>query len=373
MKLGLPTVVGLLFLLSARHDYAGAAIENLDAEVEKVRASSGSPAMSVSVSRRDGIIAHGVAGVRRLGAAEKMATTDAVHIGSVAKTMTGTLAGMLVGEGKLSWESKLAAVVPGLRATIKPEYLEVTLADLLSHESGLPAFEEAKDFSALKLEGDVRTQRRQFVQQAVTLPPAAARGTFLYSNAGFAAAAAMIEQAAEAEWEKLVRDRIAAPLKLTTLGFGWPAAGKTSAPWGHTEKGGALTPQDPKGDYQLPPAIAPAGDVHMSMDDLATFLAAHMRALTDGKDFLLPEVARTMHTRRARSGLGFGVGKVGPIEPVSTYSGSAGTFLALIAVAPNHNTAVTVSANAANDATENGLKELLKGLLARYAVQLPGK
>jgi hypothetical protein len=106
----------------------------------------------------------------------------------------------------------------------------------------------------------------------------------------------------------------------------------------------------------------------MSMPDLATFLREHLRALR-GEPALLPAaIAGVMHTRRVRGGLGFGVGKVRQIEPVSTFSGSAGTFLCMIAIAPRHDVAVAVAANAADEGAETAVKEALVALLETYAL-----
>jgi hypothetical protein len=94
-----------------------------------------------------------------------------------------------------------------------------------------------------------------------------------------------------------------------------------------------------------------------------------LRALRGESALIPPAIARAVHRRRTRSGLGFGVGKVGSIEAVNTYSGSAGTFLTLIAVAPTKNVAVAVSSNGANEATEAALATLLKKTLIRYSSQ----
>jgi CubicO group peptidase (beta-lactamase class C family) len=200
------------------------------------------------------------------------------------------------------------------------------------------------------------------------MAPVNARGTYQYSNAGYAAVAVMIEKITGHSWEELIRTRIAEPLRMESLGFGWPAAADGDQPWGHiATAGGALAPHDPRGEYQLTPLIAPAGNLHMNMEDLAEFLAEHLRALRGQPAFLPAGVARTMHTRRTRSGLGFGVGKVAGIEPVHTHSGSAETFTTYIAIAPAHDTVVAISANAADEAAETAMKKVLRELIVRYA------
>ena len=360
-------VVALFLFFSACGDHGS--VQRLDNELNKVLSPSVGPGLSIAVTRDNGLIANGVAGVRRLGTKNLIMIDDEFHVGSVTKPFTATLAGMLVAEGRIKWDSKISEIMPEWKSEMRPEYLDVTLADLLSHEAGIPPFTDDSEFKGLKFSGDPRTQRREFVRHVLTMAPAAPRGTFLYSNAGFSVAAVMMEQVTNHSWEELIQTRIADPLKMKTLGFGWPKG--ANQPWGHLWEDGKFKPNDPNGDYQLPAAIAPAGDLHMSMDDLAKFLADQLRALRGESALIPPAIAKTMHTRRTRSGLGFGVSKVGKLEPVSTYTGSAGTFVTLIAIAPKANVAVAVSANGENDPTETALKHLLIENLTRYAVSKP--
>ena len=354
---------------AATIDVAGpaAGVESLDARLEAIRAGHGVPALVASVTRSAGEVAHGSAGVRRLGDAAPALATDPFHVGSVTKPFTGTLAGMLVAEGRLRWDTRLADVLPTGGPPARAEYAGVTLADLLSHEAGIRPFTEDTEMAGLTFTGTPTEQRLAFVRHALTLEPAAPRGTFHYSNAGFAAAAVMLETVTGQPWEQLVQERILDPLGLATARLGWPAKTLASAPWGHLEEGGAVRPHDPQGEYQLPPVFAASGDLAMSMPDLARFLREHLRALRGAPAFLPSAIAREMHTRRARSGLGFGVGKVQAIEPVSTFSGSAGTFLCMIAIAPRHDVAVAVAANSADARAEAAVKQALVELLTGYA------
>ena len=198
----------------------------------------------------------------------------------------------------------------------------------------------------------------------LTLPPAQPPRTgFLYSNAGFVVAAAMIEKVSRRSWESWLRDRIFGPLEMRSAGFGWPAR-----VWGHeaSEKG-KLTRVDPKGKYQLQDYLAPAGDLHMSTDDLAAFLRAHLRAMRGENTIVSTDAAAAMHTKRTRSALGFGSATVAGFNNVATYSGSAGTFFTVIGIAADQDVAVAVSANAGSEAAQKAVGQLLKDSLARFA------
>jgi CubicO group peptidase (beta-lactamase class C family) len=77
-------------------------------------------------------------GVRKQGDSEPFTVNDKVHIGSCAKAMTATLVGMLIDEGKLTWDTKITDVFPEFADQIHEEYRPVTISHLLSHYAGIP-------------------------------------------------------------------------------------------------------------------------------------------------------------------------------------------------------------------------------------------
>jgi CubicO group peptidase (beta-lactamase class C family) len=308
-------------------------VADLSSELAQRAKDAGLPAVQAAVINHEGLVAHGAAGVTVLNGSAAVATGDAFHIGSCTKPFTATLAGMLIEEKKLAWETRIADVFPEWTPAMRPEYRDVTLADLLSHEAGLPAYGEEEEAKALPpFTGNATDKRRAFARYVLEHPPAIApRTAFQYSNAGYTVAAAMIERAAGRSWEELVRKQIFEPLHMRTAGIGWP-----ERVWGH-ENG---KPVDPHGPYQLPAFLTPAGDLHMSSDDLALFLQAHLRAMRGTPTIITAQTAAAMHTRRKKSGLGFGVASVAGFENVATHSGSADTFVTVIAIAAKEDVAV---------------------------------
>jgi len=72
------------------------------------------------------------------------------------------------------------------------------------------------------------------------------------------------------------------------------------------------------------------------------------------------QTAAAMHTRRKKTGLGFGVAVVAGLEDVATHSGSADTF---------EDVAVAVSTNAAGEREQKAVGQILRELLTRYATR----
>ena len=79
-----------------------------------IRAEHDVPALGAAVLVDGELRALGVDGVRKRGAPELVTDEDLWHLGSCTKAMTATWLAMLVAEGKLTWESELGELLPGL-------------------------------------------------------------------------------------------------------------------------------------------------------------------------------------------------------------------------------------------------------------------
>lgn len=326
------------------------------------------PAMAAVVVGSDSLQA-GAVGVRRVGGSEAVTVNDLFHIGSNAKSMTSTLAGLLVEERALSWEITLAEAFPGLH--LHPDYAGVTLKQLLSHTAGLPPMTDDAEFAPVpELTGSPTEQRHTFAAWLLERAPAFPPGQgFHYSNAGYSVAAHLIESRTGEAWEELMRRRLFQPLGLTVV-FGWPTAAGAAQPVGHVRGAGGLEPQDPS--YQLGPVLAPAGDVSLSILDYGRYIQAHLRGLRGRSDFLRPETYRFLHEPVGKNdqGTGYALGwGVADLEgvPAHGHSGSAGTFYARVAIQPTRDLGVAVVTNAGDEAAGTAVREALRALLSELS------
>jgi D-alanyl-D-alanine carboxypeptidase len=338
----------------------------------KALQTSSAPGFGAAVVLNDEIIS-AAAGVKMLGKNDPLLPSSRFHIGSVTKPMTATVIATIVESGKLKWDTKLIDVFPEWKEKIQPEFQPITLEDLLAHQAGIQGFTDDSEFTSAPQPKGTRIEiRRQFALYALQQKPAVKpRTEFFYSNAGFCIATAMAEKVTGEAWEKMMQERIFDPLDMKTAGFGWPAKEHPDEPWGHWMQNGKLVPHDPHGEYQLPASIAPAGDVHASMEDLAKFARAHLQALHGKQTIIKPETAREMHTKRIHSGLGWGVQELLGHDPVSTYAGSAETMNTLIALLQKENVAVVVSCNADSEEIDKANKQVFKALIQAFAPKGP--
>ena len=262
--------------------------------LEDIRKKHDLPALAAVVVKDGQICDRLAVGVRKLGDPTPVTTNDVFHIGSCTKSMTATLTAMLIEEGKLKWDTTIADVFPELKGKMDKQYETVTVEQLLRHRGGVPGSPPSAAWTtAWKEVGTPTQQRREFIEAVLREPPEAAPGAkMIYSNQDYAIVGAMLEKITGTSWEKLITDRLFKPLHMDSAGFGPP--GKTDAvdqPWGHTKKLFITVPVQ----SDNPPAIAPAGRVHCSLDDLARFVIFHLRPNQTG-GLLKPETLDMLHT-----------------------------------------------------------------------------
>ena len=335
--------------------------------LEDIRKKHDLPALAVVVVKDGAICDRLAVGVRKLGDPTPVTTNDVFHIGSCTKSMTATLAAMLIEEGKLKWDTTIADVFPELKGKMDKQYEAVTVEQLLRHRGGVPGAPPAAAWKrAWQQIGTPTQERREFIEAVLSQPPAAAPGTkMIYSNQGYAIVGAMLEKLTGIPWEKLIADRLFKPLHMDSAGFGPP--GKMDAveqPWGHTKKLFITVPLQ----SDNPPAISPAGRVHCSLDDLARFVISHLRRGETGK-LLKPETLVRLHTPPDGGdyACGWVVLKRGwACGNALMHNGSNTMWYVVMWLAPEKNFAVIAATNIAGTDAEQGCDEAASALIHQW-------
>ena len=153
-----------------------------------------------------------------------------------------------------------------------------------------------------------------------------------------------------------MQTRLFEPLAME-VSFGWPGLQGAEQPWGHWLVGGVLTPHAPDGAYHLPDLIHPAGDVNAALDDYIRFVQLHLRGLQERESFLSPATFRKLHQPVGSYALGwFIVDAEG--AAVSQHLGNAGTFFAVVALAPQADLGVIVFTNAGHPQAQRAVEQM---------------
>jgi CubicO group peptidase (beta-lactamase class C family) len=221
----------------------------------------------------------------------------------------------------------------------KPEYQSVTLEQLLQHRAGVPGMPSTGEFAqgfpptAGRLPVEARLA---LVRQVLTETPLN-QGEYSYSNAGYVVAGCMAERVTKRSWEEMAQTLVFDPLKLHSAGFGWPATPqRPNQPYGHYGTSPDLKVQE-IGGYTLGDLTyyRPAGDVHCSIGDLATFAAYQLRvARGQDEDLDAETLQRYWRAHELENG-----------GTAHTFFGSGGTFLAMVAIYPQSDLAVVAATN----------------------------
>ncbi len=207
-------------------------------------------------------------------------------IASNTKLFTAIAAGMLVEEGKLTWDKPVRESVPSIRFYNDQLNNNVTLRDMLSHRTGITRHDTIwfkSDFT-----------RKQLFDRLVYLEPQEPmRETFLYNNLMFAAVGYLIELQSGKTWEQFVQERIFDPLEMTSTSYS--IADMLKRPEfgvGFTER------RDSFELYRIPyyediSGVAPCGAIVSNIQDISHWLIALMnQGKYNGKQVLPAEVLK---------------------------------------------------------------------------------
>lgn len=328
------------------------------------------PGLAIAVVKPAGI-SIGLAGTKKSNLPQLLTLTDKFHLGSNSKAITAFLAAKLVEEGQIHWSDELLSVLPNLASHLHPSYQKITLEQLLSHRTGLPAFEDesSAEYRALKkeLKGD-SISKLAFAKIALSLPavPLGEKGHF-YSNAGYIIAALMIEQKTGQSYEALLASQF------ESLGFdayiGFPQAEDSAQNHGHRKKTLAFLsqhkyrPLPAHNPYEVQDYFAPAGDLSMNINDLSKLVQIHLQGLLGGDNFLTAESYEKLHFGLADYALGWYNGYIGKTsQQFSYHGGSTGTFSSAIMLSPDRKIGMIILVNAESKAVQK-LKTSVRELL----------
>lgn len=336
--------------------------------LEWARSSQQVPAIAAVVIRRGRVVEKGAVGLRSADASVRVTADDQWHLGSITKSMTGTLAAILVEDGIISWDTRPLDVWPEMAGQINAGFRDTTLRQLLSHTSGMKRDDE---FAAASnnAPGTLMQKRRAWAEEVLSQRPEFAAGTLNYSNMGFMVAGAMLESRAQTPYETLLRNRVFAPLGMTRSGFGTPGTpGAVDQPLGHTSHSSGFDPVEPTAANENILAITPAGLVHVTLDDFAAYLQAHLTGERGGAGILTTDSWHVLHTAVA-PGYAMGWDVVSSLQVLNAagfgHSGSNNRWFAQMWFSPSADAGLLVVTNGGGERAAAAINALDGQLRAR--------
>lgn len=184
-----------------------APLANFDVYVEKALKDWEVPGIAVAVVKDDKIVFAKGYGVKELGKPDKINAETIFGVASNSKAFTAAALAMLVDEGKLGWDDKVIKHLPDFELFDPYVTREITVRDLLTHRSGLPAY----GGDILWWGGDYN--RNEIIRRLRFVKPASSfRSRYAYQNIPFITAGKIVERVSGKTWEQFVRERILQPL-----------------------------------------------------------------------------------------------------------------------------------------------------------------
>lgn len=333
------------------------------------------PSIAAIVFRREGVIEQAVSGVRKMGSPAVATLQDKYHLGSITKSMTASLAAILVEEGNIRWDSSIDEVLGKQIQPIHPSFKHVTLRELCEHRSGMPHDVPPalwKELWQRSAKGDEKENRSWFISELLKSGPAQDKGTFAYSNSGYMCAGLMLETATGKSWQALMRDKLFTPLQMKSAGFGPCAvqAEPIDQPWPHVD-GQAMAPGL---QADNPAALGPAGTVHCSIIDLARYGAWHLSNGKNRKPTLKEESFALLHESRyyKKHDGGYALGWQQVPRPWAkgnalTHNGTNTMNYAVIWLAPEANLGIAVVCNEGERDVAKALDRITSAMVIKYA------
>ncbi len=234
------------------------------------------------------------------------ATADSLfQIGSVTKVWTTTMIMQLIDEGRLSLDTTVAEILPGVRLGRDDASADIRIRHLLTHTSGVDG-----DIFTNTGRGDDCIERYvgELAEAAHIFPPGAA---FSYCNSGFILLGRIIEVLDGRIWDASLRARLIEPLGLTRTVTLPEEAIRHRTATGHRDH---PRQNQPVPVWGLPRSSGPAGLVTAGAEDVLAFARLHLDAgvAQDGTRLLSQASAEAMQQQSIEiPGLGDGADAIG--------------------------------------------------------------
>ena len=234
-----------------------------DKYVETARQEWNVPGLSVVVVHDGKVVMSKGYGVKEINKNEPVDAQTLFGAMSTTKAMTAAAMGMLVDEGKISWDDKVVKHLPDFRVGDPYITADLRVRDLFTHNAGLGNADFLWAWTPELSSAEI-VRRMQYAIPAYPL-----RGGYTYQNVMYLVAGQVIEKVSGMPWNKFVTDRVFAPLGMTNTFANYERSrnyqNRSSA---HFDVKGKIT-MIPE---MVADSIGPAGAVWSTSDDIGKWL-----------------------------------------------------------------------------------------------------
>jgi beta-lactamase class C len=225
------------------------------------------PGLAVSIVQGGRVLSARGYGVTDISNPQMVDAHTVFRLASLSKAFAGTMAGLLVNDGTLRWDSKITDYVPGFQLSTPEATRKLTVADVLSHRVGLPYNAYDRDIEA---NADYYSLTRKIGSTPLKCVPG---DCYAYQNVAFSLVSDVVFAASGNFYEQAVEKRLLKPLGMNDASLGL-AGIQASSRWArpHVRSRNGWVSLNPKPTYYR---VAPAAGVNASAADMAQWLLAN--------------------------------------------------------------------------------------------------
>jgi len=271
------------------------AIDALDKAAQIEIDNGAAPGLALAVVFQDKVLFAKGYGLRETGKADKVDGDTVFQLASVSKPLGATVVAKLVGEGKITWDTKIRDLDPGFQLYDPWVTREITIRDLYAHRSGLP--QHVGD-----LLEDIGYDRAEVLQRLrYQVPKTSFRSHYAYTNFGMTKAGVAAADAYGLTWEQASADKLYKPLGMDSTSSTYKDfESRTNKAVSHVLVDGKWKHVE----QRQPDAQSPAGGASSSVNDMAKWLRLQ---LANGKfdGIQIVNEAALLQTRQPQIVMGY--------------------------------------------------------------------
>lgn len=254
------------------------AVQELEKLAQKQIQENVVPGIAIAVVFQDKAVYAKGFGIRDVNTKQPIDADTVFQLASLSKSIGSTVVAELVGERKITWDSKLSALDPAFEMFDPWVTREITIRDMYAHRSGLP--EHAGDL--LEDLGFTRSEILHCLR--FQHPGSSFRSHYAYTNFGMSEGGIAAAKAYGLDWEKACEEKLYRPLGMTSTSSRYADfMARRNKALGHVLVDGKWA-QKFKRD---PDAQSPAGGVSSSVNDVAKWMRLQLaNGKFDGKQIV---------------------------------------------------------------------------------------
>jgi len=254
------------------------AVQELEKLAEKQINENALPGLAIAVVFQDNVVYAKGFGVRDVNSKAPVDADTVFQLASLSKSIGSTVVAELVGEGKITWDSKLSVLDPTFEMFDPWVTREIAIRDMYAHRSGLPAHAgdllEDLEFTRAEILYRLRYQH----------PDSSFRSHYAYTNFGMTEGGIAAAKAYGLDWETAAEQKLYKPLGMTSSSSRYADfVARRNKALGHVLVDGKWV-QKFKRD---PDTESPAGGVSSSVNDLTKWMRLQLaNGKFDGKQIV---------------------------------------------------------------------------------------